>query len=503
MRRSLIMQFGSVTVVDLHGNARKAEFDVRGRADENIFDIMQGVAVSIFSKSPVSLAPSVRISHVQGTREEKYTVLGGGPSVPLSFTRCAPHDPYFLFQEMGDASEEYVVGVSISDVFQAYQSPIQTKRDGLTIHFTKSDLQAVLDDLRHLPDARIREKYHLAPDGRDWTLPDAKSDVRNGSGVVIKLGYKPFDFRFSFYTGKSRGFVAYPRDAIMRHMLRKGARALVFKRQAREDKEGYTYFFATDCPFSEGLFAIDPRGREFIAPLRLVPEERGDGRLNLSARNETPNFKAEFLRRLASSLNLPQTKPHGLPNGLSPEDIFHYAYAVFYSPGYRSRYAELLKIDFPRLPLIGSLELFRTLARLGGELTALHLLESPRLAQPITEFIGGRNPEVEKVSWSKNTVWIDKAKTTGFKSMREDVWNFHIGGYQVCEKWLKDRKGRTLSMDDIAHYQKIVVALAETIRLMKEIDEVIEERGGWPGAFTSAANRPSELMPLRKVAEPD
>ena len=103
---------------------------------------------------------------------------------------------------------------------------------------------------------------------------------------------------------------------------------------------------------------------------------------------------------------------------------------MFHSPGYRGRYAEFLKIDFARLPLTGNLELFCALARLGGELTALHLLESPKLAQPITEFIGGRNPEVEKVSWSNNTVWIDKAQTIGFKGVPEDVWNFHIGGYQ-------------------------------------------------------------------------
>ena len=171
---------------------------------------------------------------------------------------------------------------------------------------------------------------------------------------------------------------------------------------------------------------------------------------------------------------------------MTPEDIFHYTYAVFHSPGYRSRYAEFLKIDFPRLPLIGNMELFRSLARLGGELTALHLLESPNLAQPITDFIGGRNPEVEKISWTRNTVWVDKAQATGFQGVREDVWNFHIGGYQVCEKWLKDRKGRRLSKDDIEHYQKIVVALSETIRLMAEIDKVIDEHGGWPGAFQAA-----------------
>jgi hypothetical protein len=116
----------------------------------------------------------------------------------------------------------------------------------------------------------------------------------------------------------------------------------------------------------------------------------------------------------------------------------------------------------------------------------LHLLESQKLDQPITEFVGSRNPEVETISWSKNTVWVDKALTTGFRGVREDVWHFHIGGYQVCEKWLKDRRGRILSKDDLAHYQKIIVALSDTIRLMKEIDAVIERHGGWPGAFSVA-----------------
>ena len=172
---------------------------------------------------------------------------------------------------------------------------------------------------------------------------------------------------------------------------------------------------------------------------------------------------------------------------------------MFHSPGYRSRYAEFLKIDFPRLPLTGNLELFRALARLGGELTALHLLESPKLAQLITEFIGGQSPEVEKISWSNNTVWVDKAQTTGFKGVPEAVWNFHIGGYQVCHKWLKDRKSRKLLTADIDHYQKIVVALSETIRLMQEIDVVINQYGGWPGAFQrgEVAAVSATILPFR------
>jgi hypothetical protein len=189
----------------------------------------------------------------------------------------------------------------------------------------------------------------------------------------------------------------------------------------------------------------------------------------------------------------------------SPENIFNYTYAVFHSPGYRSRYAEFLRVDFPRLPLTSSLELFKSLAKLGGELVALHLIESPKLEEHITIFVGKSNPEAEKVSYSDETVWIDKAKSRGFQGVPENVWNFHIGGYQVCEKWLKDRKGRTLSADDINHYHRIVVALSETIRIMAEIDKVIAVHGGWPGAFQDekAANAEYTFQPepLLKAAE--
>jgi predicted helicase len=483
MRNSLITQFNDVSILDLHGNARKAEFAATGKADENVFDIMQGVAVCVLSRSPGTTASLVRVAHTQGTREEKYLSLSGCNNTSPKFTNCVPVAPYFMFKEHNDATDEYMEGTPISEIFISYQSPIQTKRDGLTIHFTKTELQEVLDDISSLPDAQIRKKYELAPDGRDWTLPDAKADIRSGNGSIIKLGYKPFDFRFTLYTGKSRGFLAYPRNAIMRHMLRKGARALVFKRQAREDKEGYTYFFTINCPFSEGLFAIDPRGREFIAPLTLIPDENESGQLNLGEDGERPNFTASFLHNLSSKLQKIQDKVSGLPHGLSQEDIFNYMYAVFNSPGYRTRYTEFLKIDFPRLPITGNTLLFKSLSKIGATLCGLHVLEHPLLEKVNSQYVGGRVPVIEKITWSKNSIWIDKDQTIGFTGIKEEVWDFHIGGYQVCEKWLKDRRGRKLSKDDIEHYQKIVEALSETIRLMAEIDKVIDEHGGWPGAF--------------------
>lgn len=501
MRKSLITQFKDVRIVDLHGNARRAEVLSDGKADENVFDIMQGVAVGVFASGPASHVHNVKIAHLRGTRIEKYEMLSGCHSTAMNFSNCEPKEPYFLFHEHSDIADEYGEGVPISEVFQAYQSPIQTKRDRLTIHFTVDDLRSVLHDLKSLPESEFRAKYDLAPDGRDWKVADARADVETSKGRIITLGYKPFDFRYTYYTGESRGFLAYPRDAIMRPMLKENARGLVFKRQAREDQEGYSYFFVVDCPFSEGMFAIDPRGREFVAPLYQDQGDINERQKSLSSAGAVANFTSEFNKLLSHSLRLQQPEPHALPACITAEDVFNYIYAVFYSPGYRRRYAQFLKIDFPRLPLSKNLDLFRALAELGGELTSLHLLESPKLDEPSTVFIGTRRSEVERVSWSRNAVWLDRAQTCGFEGVPEEVWNFHIGGYQVCEKWLKDRQakggkkprpGRTLTDEDIAHYQKIIVAISETIRIMGEIDEVIEQHGGWPDAFQSGEGARSQ-----------
>jgi len=167
-----------------------------------------------------------------------------------------------------------------------------------------------------------------------------------------------------------------------------------------------------------------------------------------------------------------------------PEDVFDHMYAVFHSPTYRRRYAEFLKIDFPRLPLTSIAELFRKLCALGSELVGLHLMEEHVPA--ITSYpIAGDN-EVENVRYSapgeasseQGRVRINRQQY--FDGVPPEVWNFHVGGYQVCQKWLKDRKGRKLTYDDLTHYQMIVSALNETIRLMSDIDILIEEHEGWP-----------------------
>ncbi len=162
--------------------------------------------------------------------------------------------------------------------------------------------------------------------------------------------------------------------------------------------------------------------------------------------------------------------------------MLDYMYAVFNSPAYRTRYFEFLKIDFPRLPLTTNVKLFRSLCELGARLISIHLMDEKGRDQPSFPIKG--DGVVEKIVYSEpkkghpGRVWINK--TQYFEGVPLDVWNFRTGGFQPCDKWLKDRKSRALSYEDIQHYQRIVAAIGETIELMTKIDSAIEKNGGWP-----------------------
>ncbi|MBK7779592.1 MAG: hypothetical protein IPJ58_02155 [Ardenticatenia bacterium] len=484
IRETLAETFQVLRVLDLHGSSIKSEQSPDGTKDENVFDIQQGVGVGIFCKLPQKpSSAAIWYSELWGLRSSKYAALERLKLSDGSWKRLVAKPPYHFFVPKDFALEaDYKPGWSTSDMFRLAGQGIETKRDALTIRFTTEQVQESLEDVRHGPKSAVASKYELPEDGRDWTYDWAKADILKSKGQIAEIAYRPFDYRFTYFTGKTKGFIAYPRTTVSRCLLAKNNLGLVVNRFVKLDY--YAHAFVTRGLIERHLLET---ANACLVVYPLSAPESDDDTLDFGAESGQLNFSASFLSAVGESLRLKLVGPQRLPAGLTPEDIFHYAYAVFHSPGYRSRYAEFLKIDFPRLPLTGNLELFRALARLGGELTALHLLESPRLAQPITEFIGSRNPEVGKVSWTRDTVWVDKAQTTGFRGVREAVWNFHIGGYQVCEKWLKGRKGRTLSQDDIEHYQKIVVAISETIRIMKEIDEVIDKHGGWAGAFVTKA----------------
>jgi predicted helicase len=499
MRWSLMQSFHRILVLDLHGNLKKKELPPAGGRDVNVFDIQQGVAIGLFIKTPDR---GVRVRHADlwGEREHKYRWLLDNSTDSTRWTRLNPTSPFFLLEPLDEsAADSYNDWSPINEVMPVNVTGIVTARDEFVIDFDRDALRSRIQDLRSaaMSDAAIRQKYFQGKgskkyppgDSRGWKLPEARKKLRADKHWDKRFApvlYRPFDIREIYYVP---WMVDWPRTEAMPHMLA-GENLAIGTTRTVEIGVGYSHIFATRKMIQHHTVSIKEVNYEF--PLYLYPGVgKSDGSLFHTwpegKGGRRPNLDPGFVEAIeqATGLTFVTDGRGDLKKKFGPEDVLAYIYAVFHGPEYRRRFEPMLKLDFPRVPPPAAAELFAALAQLGRNLLALHLLESPKLAKPITEFIGGRNPEVEKVSWSKNTVWIDKAQTTGFKGVREDVWNFHIGGYQVCEKWLKDRKGRRLSNNEIAHYQKIVVALAETIRLMKEIDEVIEQHGGWPGAFQS------------------
>jgi predicted helicase len=522
MREHLGRSFPLRIAVDLNG-------DVKGNiADENVFEIEQGVAIAIFCTHHAT--PNLRYASRVGTREQKYADLIAKTPIDKVLKAIDSPSPYFrwvpyLSERTAAAAAEYSGWPQIKSAFGVVSSGIQTKRDALCIAFTRAEMWTQVQRFRALPAELAREEFGLGPDGRDWTVAAAKADLA-ASGpsqrYLSQILYRPFDIRFTYWTGRTKGFLAYPRREVMQHVVGRRNVGMIFNRQIVGDN--VSHFGVARTPICHGTFYLGNKGQDYFAPMLVFDDDlvssKRSGRSNL-----TPQFVSALRKALGSDVA-----------NFRPDDVLHYVYAIFHSSSYRRRYAEFLKIDFPRLPLPGRLELFGDLAQFGDELVALHLMESPKLDRFITTYTGPKNPEVGRVGWSDDTVWLDASATKkgqpatpgtiGFRGVPEGVWNFHIGGYQVCQKWLKDRKGRTLSDDDIAHYQKIVVALAETIRLMQEIDEVIEQYGGWPGAFAQAEAEARETadtdnvvplshlksavfahqaapLPLQKAAEPE
>jgi hypothetical protein len=520
MRQSLIATFNLMQFIDLHGNANKKERSPNGGEDDNVFDIRQGVAICLAAQ----LKSRSFASHTDlwGSRDSKSAWLGTHSIKSTPSATLTPDSPfYFLRPQIIDSRAEYDGGWNVADIMPANCAGFVTARDHFVIDIDQEALLDRIGDFRDPAhtDAEIRSKYFEGmgsdkyPDGdsRGWKLPEARlrlqADPQWRDRVQWCL-YRPFDFRPIYWT---TGMVDWPRPQVMRNMLQGPNRALAISKSVEIGR--FEHVLCTNRII--GHHSVSLKEVNYILPLHRYPTEKEAAMGILKEPNLCPAFLDSLAGITGRELNLklpPEDQDTVRDVSFSPEDVFHYIYALLHSPTYRSRYKEFLKFDFPRIPLPGCPEVFDALLPLGAGLVALHLMESPALNHPITTFVGNDSasftematagPRVEKVSFTplpsegegpgvRGTVWIDKAKTQGFRGVPEAVWNFHIGGYQVCEKWLKDRgpkkgnPGRILTPEDVTHYHRIVVALNETIRIMAEIDEAIEEHGGWPGAFKS------------------
>ncbi len=493
MRQSLMSTFDDIYLLNLHGSTKPKEIPPSGMTDQNVFDIQQGVAIGLFVKhlSGEKQECKVHYADLWGTRESKYTWLSENNLATTQWISLnRPSYPYFFVPQDRKRGEEYERGWKITEMMPINSVGLYTARDNLAIQWTKEDLQVILKDFTSLSVEDAREKYNLGPDSQDWQVSFAQKDIRvsqHSEAHIQQIAYRPFDNRFIYYTGTSRGLICRPRFEVMHHMVDGMNFAFCFMRNSREQIVS-NFYVANHIVDKTILSSADNAS---IAPLYIYPGTNTQETLfsivdtAISSMNRRPNFAAQFTEQMANQLGL-KFVPDGkgdLGNTFGPEDIFSYMYAVFHSPSYRSRYAEFLKKDFPRLPLTSHSGLFRELCELGSILISLHIME--KRVPTISKFNISGSDTIETVRYTEpgqgavqGRVWINKEQY--FEGVPPEVWNFHIGGYQVCQKWLKDRKGRALEYDDIRHYQQVVAALAETIHLMDEIDITIGEYGGWP-----------------------
>jgi hypothetical protein len=462
MRQSLMQSFDDIYLLDLHGNSKKKEKAPDGGKDENVFDIQQGVAIGIFVKLERASDKPATVRHADlfGEREGKYRWLAECDLKSTTWRTLQPQAPFYLFVPQDETLRvEFEQGWKITDIMPVNSVGIVTARDALTIHWNRDDAWQTVKDFAALPPEEAREKYALGKDAQDWKVPLAQADLRASGPDKANLApilYRPFDVRHTYYTGKPSGFLCRPRNDVMRHMLAGENLALISARSNKSDTPDH--FFCSR--FISEAKTGEATTQSALFPLYLYPKSDLFEKGNDSC---TPNLSPAFLAALIDQLGAAPT----------PVDCFHYAYAVFHSPTYRSRYAEFLKIDFPRLPLTSDARLFRSLCALGQQLVGLHLMETA--APAICRYpIAGDN-KVETVRYADGRVYINAVQY--FEGVPDTVWDFHIGGYQVAHKWLKDRKGRQLSYDDLTHYQQVMAALAETLRLQAAIDQAITQ---WP-----------------------
>jgi predicted helicase len=498
MRQSLMKSFDEIYVLDLHGNSKKKERSPDNSKDENVFDIQQGVSIGIFvKKQNVSSIHSVPTNakvfhkHLYGVREiwtenvnnekeltgGKYQWLSQNDIAITDWKPIEPNKPFYLFTPQDETlREEYQGYQKMTEMMPTNVLGFQTHRDFFAIDFDKNELQQRINDLREtkLTDNEIRKIYDVS-DNRDWQLAKARKELRaskDWQSDLIQCSYRPFDNRFGYFSTVA---MDYPRRELIDHVAKKENLCLGLGRQGIAVNEDiWALISVSRKPIDANVFR---RGGINVFPLYLYPTEKRS-LFEEETSERKPNFSDEFIKDFSAKLKLEflSDGKGDLEKTFAPEDVFNYAYAVFHSPTYRARYADFLKIDFPRLPLTSNLNLFRLLVGLGLQLVELHLLEKD-IESDITFPEKGSNA-VELVKYENEKVWINK--TQYFENVPETVWNFHIGGYQVLQKWLKDRKGRTLIFDDLEHYAKIVSALSQTIEIMEKIDETIEENGGFP-----------------------
>jgi len=449
MRWHLLKTFNDIYIVDLHGNAKKKEKSPDGSKDENVFNIMQGVSINIFVKKNKGEKGLGSVHHVDlyGRRESKFDFLNKNSLESIRWNKIETTLPNLFFINKGNIKDEeqynqgFSIGSPIGGLFIKNSCGVVTMGDNFIVDIDKDVLIKRLSDFleNDISAVNLKTKYELGKNYANWVVEN-KTKIKIDNDKIIKFSYRPFDDRFTVF---DKNLIWRTRGNVMKDVYVNNF-SMVFEKIASNKYQPVGIYLSKniiDCHLTGG--------QSYIGNLYSVNDNN----------EKESNLNYEIVNKIEKVVGK-----------VSPEDIFDYIYAVLYSPSYREKFKEFLKIDFPRVPYPKDAKNFKELVALGAELRSLHLLESPKVNQFITTYPIAGSDIVEKIVYKNGEVFINTQQYFG--GVPEITWNFYIGGYQPAQKWLKDRKGRTLTNEDIEHYQKMIVALTETDRVIKEIDLV-------------------------------
>ncbi|WQS82965.1 N-6 DNA methylase [Helicobacter pylori] len=479
LRRSLLECYDELYILNLHGNARKKEKTPQGAKDENVFNIMQGVSINLFVKKAQATKQKIFYYDVYGQRAEKYAFLAQNDLDSIEWLELAPREPfYLLIPQETLLLEEYEQGFSVQEMFQVGGTGICSKRDHVVFHKDKKSLLKLLKDFSTLEPSELRRKYNIGDDSRDWCLNNAikevETNIKRLEEYIVSCQYRPFDYRWTYYTPNSRTFLAYPVYDVFKHMLpppptnpktpnqtRKNV-ALNTPRQLKNNDKSWTQCFISSHINDQGL-SSGGNGAGVNYPL-----------YQFNNPNYTENFTPEFRSFIDKHYS----------HSFEPLGVLGYIYALLYSPNYRKRYEDFLKADYPKILFTKNKDLFRVLSLLGIELIGLHVLNKESLnysfeklkdatigescyspSNKLTE-AHDRNPIIKKPAYNESEQRLYINHSAYFSGVSQEIYDYRIGGYCVLDKYLKSHKNEDCDFD---HVTNIIKVIACTIEIQKTL----------------------------------
>ncbi|GHP48015.1 DNA methyltransferase [Helicobacter pylori] len=473
LRRSLLECYDELYILNLHGNARKKEKTPQGAKDENVFNIKQGVSINLFVKKAQTTKQKIHYYDVYGERAEKYAFLAQNDLNSIEWLELTPREPFYLLLPLETRLlDEYEQGFSVKDMFQVGGTGICSKKDHVVFHKDKESLLKLLKDFSTLEPSELRRKYDIGDDSRDWRLNNAirevETNIKRLEEYIVLCQYRPFDYRWTYYTSNSRTFLAYPVYDVFKHMLPPPTNpktpnqthknvALNTPRQLKNNDKSWTQCFISSRINDQGL-SSGGNGAGVNYPLYQFRDP-----------NYTENFTPKFRDFIDKHYN----------HSFEPLEVLGYIYALLYSPNYRKRYEDFLKADYPKILFTKNKDLFRVLSLLGIELIGLHVLNQESLNYSFEKLkdatigesgyieVHERNPIIsQNPSHNEPEKRLYINHSAYFSGVSQEIYDYRIGGYCVLDKYLKSHKNEPCDFD---HVTRIIKVIARTIEIQKTL----------------------------------